>query len=340
MNETNAKLVEDLMISCIGCKRCLKACPSYANGGCDPYYVMHGWDGNVKACIGCGKCSEVCPATDPKTVMLHMKAEALGLPVPEAFVKYGYVIPPADPSWKEGLPEIPEGKDMYLLPGCIVNGRLPYLKYATARAFQAVGVGIKELSDNKCCMYPIPLRSMTDVERNSVKYRMRNRMQGREAVTLCAGCCNEFARGGVYAPHVSTILARYLERIRGLPGLKGLKVALEPGCSAERFMKDFEAVVRATGAEPVGNRYGCCGKNIPGVKDALMKERQEECADADAIVAGCPNCMVFYDAVPGGKPVIHLTELVALAAGDSETQMYHSLKIRSEDSRVSSMLSK
>ncbi len=327
MNDANAAVMESLMISCLGCRRCLKVCPSYANGGCDPYYVMHGWDGNVRACIGCGKCSEICPATDPKTVMMLAKAEALNLPVPEAFSEYGYVIAPADPSWKEGLPEIPSGNDMYLLPGCIVNGKLPYLKYAAAAAFRAVGVGIKELPDNKCCMYPVPLRSMTDTERNSVKYRMRSRMQGRDAVTLCAGCCNEFARAGVYAPHVSTVFARYLDRIRELPGLKGLKVALEPGCAAERFISDFEAAVRATGAEPVGNRYGCCGKNIPGVKDALMKERQAECADADVIVAGCPNCMLFYDSVPDGKPILHLTELIALAAGDAETQRFHRLKI-------------
>ncbi len=327
MNEVNSKMVEALMVSCIGCKRCEKVCPSYAHGGCDPYYVMHGWDGNVKACIGCGKCSESCPATDPKTVMMHMKAEALGLSIPDSFVKHGYVIPPKDASWREGLLEVPEGDDMYLMPGCIVNGKIPHLKYAAARAFRAVGVGIRELPGNKCCMYPLPLRGMTDVERNSVKYRMRNGMHGRETVTLCSGCCNEMARGGVYTPHVSTVLARYTGRIAELPGVGGLKVALEPGCSAERFAADFEAVVRSTGAEPIGNSRGCCGKNIEGVSEALMKERQAECADADVIVVGCPNCMVFYDAVPNGKPVLHLTELVALAAGDSETQRYHRLKL-------------
>ncbi len=326
MNEINTKLMDQLMTACLGCRRCTKVCPSHAHGGCDPYYVMKGWDGNVTKCIGCGKCSEVCPQTDPKTVMMHMKAEALELKVPDSFVKDGYVIEPADPSWREGLPEIPEGNDMYLVAGCFVKGYLPYLIYAAERAFSAIGIGIKELPENKCCTYPLPLRSMTDVERLAVKARMQSHSRRKEMITLCAGCCNEFGRSGIYAPHVSTVLARYMDRIRALPGVK-LKVALEPGCSSERFMGDFEAVVRSTGAEPIGNTYGCCGKNIEGVNSELMAEREAECAGADAIVVGCPNCMRFYDAQPGGKPVIHLIELVAMAAGDSETQRFHKIKI-------------
>lgn len=326
MNDTNKAMVTEMMVACIGCRRCVKVCPSHANGGCDPYYVMHGWDGNVKACIGCGKCSEVCPATDPKTVMMYVKADAIGAKVPDSFTRCGYVREPADPSWQEGLPAVERGDDAYIMPGCIVKGFLPWLEYAAETAFASVGVRVKELPDNKCCMYPVTLRGMTDVERNSYKFRMRNQARGKDIVTLCAGCCNEMGRAAVYAPHISTYLARYIGQIRKLPGTH-LKVALEPGCSAERFRNDFEAVVRATGAEPIGNRSGCCGKSVPHVKDALMKERQEECADADVIVVGCPNCMRFYDKYPGGKPVIHIAELVALAAGHRETLRFHSIPV-------------
>ncbi|MGI6009132.1 MAG: 4Fe-4S dicluster domain-containing protein [Methanomethylophilus sp.] len=329
MNEINAKLMDQLMTACIGCQRCRKVCPSHAHGGCDPYYVMKGWDGNVKMCIGCGKCSEICPSTDPKTVMMHLKAEALGLKIPDSYVKDGYVRVPADPSWKEGLPEIPQGDDMYMMPGCIVKGFLPYLQYAAARALDAVGVHFKELPEDKCCTYPLVLRSMTDVERLGVKARMHNHARGKEMFTLCSGCCNEFARSGIYAPHISTVLARYVDQIRKLPGVK-FKVAIEPGCSAERFRPEIEAVVRACGAEPIGNKSGCCGKTIEGVSQELMAEREAECADADVIVMACPNCMRFYDKYPGGKPILHITELVALAAGDAETQRFHKIKIPAE----------
>jgi heterodisulfide reductase subunit B len=42
---------------------------------------------------------------------------------------------------------------------------------------------------------------------------------------------------------------------------------------------------------------------------------------------GCPNCQWFYDNYEGGKPVIHLAELLAMAAGDTETLKFHRIPL-------------
>ncbi len=319
----NAQKITDLMARCIECGLCSDACPSHAHGGCDPFLVMTGKEGGkVRDCIGCGACTEVCPTTDPKQVMMYRKSEALGLEVPGVFLRTGYVMPPADPSWRDGLPGIPSGEDIFLMPGCTTVCKVPFLQYATERALDAVGVHGSALPKNTCCMYPLSLRSLTDAQRDVYKHRMENSGVGRPIVTICAGCTNELARSGVQTTHLSVFLADYLDRIKELPGTD-LKVALQPGCSGKIFAKEFEAVVRATGARPIGNPFGCCGKTIPRIADELMAERQAEAAEADAIVVGCPMCFRMYDSRPHSKPVLYLGELVALAAGDRETQRFH-----------------
>ena len=59
----------------------------------------------------------------------------------------------------------------------------------------------------------------------------------------------------------------------------------------------------------------------------LREERMRECAGADIVVVGCPMCLVKYDALPEGKPVVHISELVAMAAGDRESLGFHSIQI-------------
>ncbi len=319
--------VVDLMTNCVGCKRCLKVCPSHKYGGCSPWLSMIAKDPNTEMCIGCGKCSEVCRHTNPKLVMMYLKADKIGAKVPDVFKQTGYAVPPASDDWKKEVPEYTEGRDVFYMPGCIVQGKVPYLKYAVVKAFEAVGVHAGELYENTCCMYPLPLRPLDEAVRTEYKVRARGNAAGRDLVTLCSGCTNELATSGVYAPNICTYFVKYLDRIRALPGLKGRKIALEPGCSSERFISDFRMVVEATGVEIVNSQYGCCGKSIPDISGKLMAERQAECQGADFIVVGCPNCMVFYDAVPNGIPVIHLAELIAMAAGDTETQRFHKLRI-------------
>ena len=184
-----------------------------------------------------------------------------------------------------------------------------------------------ELYENTCCMYPLPLRPLDEAVRTEYKVRARGNAAGRDLVTLCSGCTNELATSGVYAPNICTYFVKYLDKIRALPGLKGKRVAFEPGCASERFVSDFRLIVEATGVEIINTQYGCCGKNIPDISGKLMAERQAECQGADFIVVGCPNCLTFYDAVPNGIPVIHLAELIAMAAGDTETQRFHKLRI-------------
>ena len=147
--------VEDIMASCLGCRRCEKVCPSFKYGGCSPWLSMLERDNaNATMCIGCGKCSEVCKHTDPKLALLYLRAEYLNAQVPESFESTGYSIPPASDEWKEKVPAYTEGNDVYMLPGCIVQGRLPYLKYAAVKAFQASASGSCRRTPAACIPCP------------------------------------------------------------------------------------------------------------------------------------------------------------------------------------------
>lgn len=321
------RFVEDIMASCVGCRRCEKVCPSFRLGGCSPWLSMlERENANTLMCIGCGRCSKVCKHTDPKLALMYLKAELSDAKIPESFTRTGYALPPASDEWKKQVPEFKGGNDVYLIPGCKVQGMVPFLKYAAWKAFDSLGLGLSELPGNTCCMYPVPFRIMEEPIRNGYKYAMRSTANGKDMVTLCSGCTNELGTSGVYAPYVGTYLAKYLDRIRHLPGVK-LRVALEPGCSGECFLTDIIQVVRATGAEIVNKSHGCCGKNIAGINSKLMYEREKECEGADAIVVCCPNCMTFYDRYENGLPVIHLVELLAMAAGDTNTMKFHHIKL-------------
>ena len=69
---------------------------------------------------------------------------------------------------------------------------------------------------------------------------------------------------------------------------------------------------------------GCCGKAVKDVSGKLMRERQESMKGCDAAVVACPACYMFYDNCQDGIPVFHISELVALAAGDRSCLKYHS----------------
>ena len=99
------------------------------------------------------------------------------------------------------------------------------------------------------------------------------------------------------------------------------------GCAAIEHADEMREVVEAMGCTPVDNEPGCCGKNSRNVAKVLMDERQEAARDADVIVVGCPMCQSKYDAVPGGKPVMHLAELVAAAFGDRRSLECHTIPV-------------
>jgi len=317
--------IERLRQMCISCGKCSRACPSLKHGGLDPLEIMMGSEDGIELCIGCGTCSQVCHRTDPATVMKDLQCLMMGIHVSQTFLDTGYAMPSSDhPASKELVPPW-TGDDVVIMPGCIVECKIPFIKYATAAGLGSMGIPSKELENNTCCMHPVQFREMHETERRQYKSAMGRTASGRTITTLCAGCSDELHGSGIDAEHIISLLHRNMDR---LPRFDSpLKVALEPGCSAMPLKKQMEEIVVRTGCESVGKGMGCCGKNISLAK-VMMEEREKECRDADVIVVGCPMCFLKYDGQPGGKPVVHISELVAMAAGKTESLRYHSIPVR------------
>ena len=311
--------IERLRTKCIGCGKCSKVCPSLKHGGIDPMEVMMGGEADMSTCISCGNCSAVCRRTDPMAVMQDIIALERDIHVSQAFRDTGYAMTPV-----EQVPEpVWTGDDVMVMPGCVTKAKVPYVIYAASAAFGAMGTKAGELPGNTCCMHPTQFREMTEPERRSYRFEMGRTAGDRELVTLCAGCAQELQRSSVPAEH----MIKYLhDHIDSLPRLDApLKVGIEPGCAAMDLRKEMREVVEAMGCEVVNTSMGCCGKNTT-VAGPLMDEREAECAGADWIVVGCPMCQVKFDAYPDGIPSMHISELVAMAAGDTESLRHHRIR--------------
>lgn len=329
MDSVHRAEVDGYMAACVQCGTCDDVCPSNRHGGCTPSLVMAGKEGNVRACIGCGRCTAACGSTKPHLVLMMMKADQLGLSPPEVFRQCGYVTSPCEPRFSDGIPELEDGDEVYIMPGCVAKRRVPFVVYAARRALQHIGVGNAELPGNTCCTYPLVFKLEPEESKEELKAAMAGAAGGRDTVTLCGGCTHELRDSGIDFPHITAYFAKYLDRIRALPGA-GLKVSMEPGCSVEEYSEQFRAVIEACGCTVVNSTYGCCGKGIPGVQQGLMAEREAESEGADAVVIGCPNCLTAYDTYEGGLPVLHISELVCLAAGDESPLRYHRIKLECE----------
>ncbi|UAL07306.1 MAG: (Fe-S)-binding protein [Candidatus Methanogranum gryphiswaldense] len=317
--------ISDLMTKCIKCGLCQDNCPSLRYGGCDPMAVMSGEDGNVVKCIGCGECSRSCDFTDPTYVMHFMRSKALGSKVPDIFLRTGFVLPQSDVSRSELKPQW-EGNN-YLMSGCTVESKAPFLIYAATLALNSVGEGCQELPKNSCCTYPIPFRQLTEKERDAYKHEIGNSSAGKNIITICPGCDAELNRSGVYAINFVNLMVKHADKIQVLKSTT-LKVAIEPGCHYDTIYDDLVKIVKATGVEYIENKFGCCGKSIPVVSEGLMKERQKEMEGADVVIVACPMCFSRYDLVSNGIPVLHIVELIAMAAGDNSTLKYHNIKLK------------
>ena len=308
--------IENLRRKCIGCGKCSRVCPSLKHGGMDPMEMMISGEGDISQCIGCGNCSEVCRRSDPFSVMLDLMALTRGLHPTKAFEEFGSTVPPLenplDPGW--------DGDDVSIMPGCVVSGKIPYLRYASRVAVNAVGLKSKELEGWTCCMHPAMFREMGETVRRTYRIRMGETAKGSDLVTLCGGCKEELISSSVESDHLVNFLFKHKDRLPRLA--HSYKVAVEPGCAAMKYAKEMKEVVSLLGCELIGNTAGCCGKNVP-VSVPLMAERQEECRGADFIVVACPMCQFKYDNYEGGLPVMHIAELVAMAAGDTETLRFH-----------------
>ena len=308
--------IKELMSACIGCRKCTRVCPSLRHGGCDPMDVMQGGD-RWQGCIGCGNCSQVCRFTDPMKVMMYMSAVRGGTKIPAHFEETGYNLP----TYSGDQPKpVYTGKDVALMPGCIINARYPYLESAGIKALGVIGLTC-ERYEGGCCTFPVPYRTLTDGERDDIKKRCTEGY-GR-IVTLCDGCSDQLRQSGADARHIYELLYENLDKIRSLPGVDGLKVAIQPGCHLVPELPEFRAIAEACGAEVLDVEPGCCGKYVKGINTKLMAERQESMRGADAAVVACPACFMYYDNYEGGIPVLHISELVALAAGDRSGLKYH-----------------
>lgn len=318
MSDLSAE-IDHLRRTCINCGKCSAVCPSLKHGGFDPKEMMVAGEGDVTLCIQCGKCSQVCTRTDPFRVMRDSLALLKDQRPNDCYGATGFILPPApsvpDPGW--------DGKDVLVVPGCVVESRLPYLKYALRVAVDAVGKTSSELPGWSCCLRPSMFSLLGDIGRKPVRRRMATGAEG-ELVSLCGGCSEEFSRDGIGMEQVLLFFYRNIDR---LPVSKvKLKVALEPGCTMDRYYKKMRAVVERMGFEVVNTSYGCCGSKKPPL-NTMMDEREEECSGADLVVLNCPYCMTKYDKYENGVPCVHLVELISLATGDTSTLQYHQIPV-------------
>lgn len=312
--------IEKLRVRCIGCAKCSNVCPSMEKGGMDPMEIMMGGEADLSLCITCGNCTRVCHRTDPGAVIKDLIAMENDIHVSQMFRDTGFVMPRAElspePEWS--------GDDVMVMLGCTVRSLTPYVPHAMASAMRAMGVGARELPEETCCLHPTQFREMKEIERRSYRTAMGRAAGGKGIVALCPGCSEELNGSGVDAVHAIQFLAANTERLPRFD--RPIRVAMEPGCSAMPYRKDMRAVLEAMGCTVTNREYGCCGKRNP-LASELMEDRMRECAGADLIVVGCPLCLDRYDHYEGGKPVVHIVELVAMAAGDSRSLGGHVIPI-------------
>jgi succinate dehydrogenase / fumarate reductase cytochrome b subunit len=160
--------------------------------------------------------------------------------------------------------------------------------------------------------------------------------------------------GGVEVRHLLWEIAEGdgFERLKQVAhkGLKGLRIAPFYGCQILRPSKilgfedpdrpwSLEAIIEACGGEPVDYpaKIKCCGFPIiqareeTALGELIQPIEQAAEAGADAIVTPCPLCHLSLDAwqsklkAATGKdfrmPILHLAQLVGVAAGFEEDEL-------------------
>jgi heterodisulfide reductase subunit C len=143
--------------------------------------------------------------------------------------------------------------------------------------------------------------------------------------------------------------------------LSGLKIAAHPGCHLLRPSEDFsvddpvmvkkyDEIISALGATPVHyqTKQLCCGGGLTNIgrpeeaKSFIRTKLQElKGLHVDAAVTACPSCFNQFDIIqatmiregePLGLPVITLSELLLLAMGYEEGELFFSSHKISADS--------
>lgn len=317
--------IEEMRSECIKCKKCINVCPSFKHNGCSPYNLVNGIDENIQYCIGCGNCSMVCSHLDPAKLIQKLIFITKNKKLPDCAVETGYIMPKGntdcpDPIW--------DGNDVSVMPGCIVACKVPFIEYAASYAIKHMGFKAQEIPISVCCTHPVVFRSLSDKECKLSIKKMHDSADSSKIVTLCGGCSYEFNNAGFDAQHIIHFFYSHIDK---LPISKNpFKVALEPGCAATPLLNEMISVVKQMGYDYISNECGCCGKSIE-MAPQMLKERIIASKDADVIVVGCPMCFLKYDSLSEGKTVMHISELVAHAFGDSKFMEYHKIPFITRD---------
>ena len=317
-----------LMQKCISCGKCTPYCPASKYGGVDPHEIMIGGEEDVTTCVLCGTCSQVCRRSDPFTVMRDLKALANDLHVSETYKETGLAMPKVDHPSRTELVCDWDGDDAYIMPGCVVDCKAPFLLYAAMQSVRAVGKTCSELEGSGCCLRPPQFREMHETDRHDKLVELTSRAKGKELITLCGGCTEALVDESLKTSNMIQFLYANIDKLPRFE--KPFKVAIETGCSCDSMKKEMIAVVEAMGCEYVNNAMGCCGKDTV-LAERMMADREKECGNGCLIVLACPKCFTEYDAIPDGMPVVLLSELVAWAAGHTETFKYHSIPIEPDN---------
>ena len=237
------------------------------------------------------------------------------------YERYGFTMPPSamevpQPEWN--------GNDILVMSGCVVKGIAPYLTNATVSALRSMGFSCNQVCKEKCCLRPPMFAYIPDDEKVKAREKMVCPFHSDELLCLCTGCAAEMSV--IKERNTGTIDFLY-ENMDRLPRTKEpLRLAIQTGCEVSGKRGQLTEIVERMGYVDVGNPMGCCGKDTKIAKD-LMADREKECQDADAILAVCPKCFTEYDSYEGGRPVIFIMELVAMAFGDRSTLGFHRIKL-------------
>jgi succinate dehydrogenase cytochrome b subunit len=142
------------------------------------------------------------------------------------------------------------------------------------------------------------------------------------------------------------------EKLKGVAhkGLKGLKIAPFYGCQILRPSKllgfedpdrpsSLERIIEACGGDPIDYpaKIKCCGFPIiqareeVALNELILPIEQAMEAGADAMVTPCPLCHLSLDAWQSklekatgrtlGMPILHLSQLIGVAAGFSDSEL-------------------
>jgi heterodisulfide reductase subunit B len=152
--------------------------------------------------------------------------------------------------------------------------------------------------------------------------------------------------GKLKLTHILATLSSKLPEIKGaVTHPLGLKVAVHYGCHSlypevavatdnPKSPTSMDKIVETCGCESIeyNAKHDCCGVSIIAFE---MKESNKMLSlkleglgkKADCIVTSCPACFMRFDALPPalkslGVPVIHISELLALAFGVSAKELF------------------